>query len=164
MSPKGMRLGKLLHGWVLKRTRGQSWLRACILGGEVGDEEAQERLQLLLGPVGHQSALVGPAIHAGGPFVSRVVQQLRPVARRPGGRPQAPAEIHHPPAQGPQDGVSGARVPLERGVVREDVQVSQALDNAEALVAGPGRREHALATHTRHGGSDAVLLTRADDG
>lgn len=126
-------------------------------------EEAQERLQVLARPVRDESPSVGPAIHAPGALVARVVQQLRPLARRGGAPGQAALEVHHAAAQGPQDGVRRARVPLEGGVVGEDVQVHEALDHAQALVPGARGVEHAVSADTRQRRPHRVPLAAADD-
>ena len=60
--------------------------------------------------------------------------------------------------------MGGARVPLERGVLREDVDVDEAEHHTEALVAGPRRPEDALSTHARQRALDGLLLAGADDG
>ena len=128
------------------------------------EEAAQERPQLLVGSVGDEAPLVGPALHPGGAFVPHVVRQLWQVKPRVRASSQAFLQVHHAPAHGPEDGVGGARVPLERGVLREDVDVDEAEHHAEALVAGPRRPEDALSTHARQRALDGLLLAGADDG
>lgn len=57
-------------------------------------------------------------------------------------RPRAGLEtlgqVRHSSSKGPEQGVRGARVPLEGAALGEDVDVGQALDDAQDLVAGSG--------------------------
>lgn len=90
-------------------------------------------MELCLVSVGHQPAVVGPPICpltflAGlvvGQFCLAVLQGL--------------SQVGHAPSEGTQEGVGRAGVPLKGAPLWKHVDVGQALDDAQDLVAGAGR-------------------------
>lgn len=88
-------------------------------------------------PVGHQAAVVGPLLGppsltvTGRLLLVVVVGQFCRLGAQAGG------QVGHASAQRPQQGVGGARVPLEGAALGQHVDVGQALDHTQSLVAGP---------------------------
>lgn len=77
--------------------------------------------------------MVGPALRPLAFLARLVVGQFRLAVL------QGLGQVGHAPSQGTQQGVGGARVPLEGAALREHVGVGQALDDAQDLVAGARR-------------------------
>lgn len=84
-------------------------------------------------PISQQAAVVGPPVRPFAFLAGLVVGQFCLAVL------QGLGQVSHAPSEGTQQGVGRAGVPLKGAAFREHVEVGQALDDAQDLVAGAGR-------------------------
>lgn len=110
----------------------------------------------------HQAAAVGPALCSFALGVGLMIGQFHQVIRRSRAGPQRLCQVHHAASEGSEQRVRSAGVPLEGAPFGEDIDVGQALNNAQDLVAGSGGvHQLVAAAQSTQGFLDYGFLTGA---